>query len=550
MRRPPLSDRRMRGRWLILAPVLAVATALVGTVAHEPVTDHPVFREMDGPDVVNPMRGQFDNIGTGLFPQSNVGQQHYPDWPGSKDAAIRVDWRSLQPVDPRTLPPDAPESAKYDFSAIDEALETYAAQGMRVGLRVSSYDSCCETSPEGNVNIGVPDWLTTVPGATATYEYDGVQQVIPNWNDNNYVGNFEALLAALGRKYDRDERLSIFEMSGYGDFSENHVAFMRDQLGMPAPDEQSSEAELGYYSQYRDQYITKATVIRLVDANLRAFRNTQMVTATGNPEIVKQLLRDSAELAGTVKPVGLRSDCLGVFSPVPTWAENQYSKYVERSDPIVDVLLERYSTAPVLTEWCQKPDDMTSTEYYERALSDVIDHHVSMTASSGFPDQFNGDTMSRDLYSLWSRANVVSGYRYVADATAGVPDSDGTVSGTVRWTNKGTAAVHENWTVEYRLLDPSGAVVQTVPSAIDLRTMTSPQSSSDTGGVPAPTTAQENVEFDVSGLSSGFYTVSAAVVWNEHKAGATSTVNYEPMSLAQNGRGMDGGYGLVTFEIP
>ncbi|SNT30874.1 hypothetical protein SAMN05421642_113118 [Rhodococcoides kyotonense] len=540
----------MRGRWLILAPILAVATAMVGTVAHEPVSDHPVFREMSGPDVVNPMRGQFDNITTGLFPQANVSQQHYPDWPGTKDAAIRVNWRSLQPVDPRTLPPEAPESERYDFSEIDAALAAYGAQGMRVGLRVSAYDSCCETSPEGNVNIGAPDWLTTVPGATTSYEYDGIRQVIPSWNDNNYVGNFEALLAALGRRYDRDERLSIFEMSGYGDFSENHVAFMRDQLGLPGPEEESSEAELGYYSQYRDQYITKDTVVRLVDANLRAFANTQIVTATGNPEIVKQLLRDSAELAGTVKPVGLRADCLGVFSPVPTWADNRYSKYVERADPIIDVLRERYSTAPVLTEWCQKPDDMTSSEYYERGLADVIDNHVSMTASSGFPDQFNGDTMDRRLYSLWSQANVVAGYRYVADATAHTSDQAGTVSGTVRWTNKGSGSTHENWTIEYRLLDPNGAVVQTVPSVIDLRSMSSPQSTADNGTVPTPTTAQETIEFDTSGLSSGFYTVSAAVVWNEHKAGATTTVDYEPMNLAQNGRGRDGSYGLVTFQIP
>ncbi|WP_072803647.1 hypothetical protein [Rhodococcoides yunnanense] len=537
-------------RWLILAPILAVATALIGTVAHEPVTDHPVFRELDGPDVVNPMRGQFDNIDTGLFPQSNIGQQHYPDWPGTKDAAIRVNWRSLQPVDPRTLPPDAPETQKYDFSAIDEALESYGARGIRVGLRVSSYDSCCETAPAGNVNIGVPDWLTTVPGATTSVDYDGIAQVIPNWNDNSYVGNFEALLAALGRRYDRDERLSIFEMSGYGDFSENHVAFMRDQLGTPGPDEQASEAELGYYSQYEDQYITKDNVVRLVDANLRAFPNTQLVTATGNTEIVKQLLRDSGELTATTKPVGLRADCLGTFSPVPTWADNKYSKYVERDDPIIDVLLARYSTAPVLTEWCQKPDDVTSAEYYERGLADVVDHHVSMTASSGFPDQFNGETMDPTAYSLWSRANVVAGYRYVGDATADASSSGDTVSAAVRWTNKGVAPTHEDWQVEYRLVDSSGTVVQTAPSVIDLRSMSSEQSYLDNGTVPVPATAQETVEFDRAGLSSGYYTVSAAVVWNEHKAGATTTVNYEPMSLAQNGRGLDGSYALTTVEIP
>ena len=540
----------MPNRWLILAPFLAVAIALVGTVAHEPAFDHSVFRELDGPDVVNPMRGQFDNIGTGLFPQSNVNQQHYGDWPGSRDAAIRVDWRSLQPVDPRTLPPDAPESQKYDFSEIDAALAAYDQQGMRVGLRVSAYDSCCETSPEGNVNIGVPEWLVSVPGATTAYEYNGISQVVPNWNDNNYLGNFEALLAALGRRYNSDERLSVWEMSGYGDFSENHVAIMRDELGSPGPDEDASEQQLGYYSQYRDQFITKPNVVRLVDANLRAFRDTQIVTATGNPEIVKQLLRDSAELPNVSKTVGLRADCLGVASPVPTWAENKYSKYVERADPIIDVLIERYSIAPVLTEWCQKPDDVTAADYYEKGLADVIDHHVSMTASSGFPDQFNGSTMNTVEYDLWSLANKVSGYRYVADVTVARSESGSRVAGTARWTNKGTAASHENWQVEYVIKNSSGSVVKTAESVVDLGSLVSPQSYNRNGSVPQPTTAQETVEFDISGLGPGHYTVGVVVKWNDRKPSATNVVNYPPMSLAQNGRAMDGSYSLTSFQLP
>lgn len=522
---------------------------VIGTAAYDPIGDHPTPREMSGPDVVNPMRGQFDNIDTGLFPQSNVNQQHYPDWPGSKDAAIRLDWRSLQPADPRTLPPDAPESARYDFSAIDAALAQYGAAGMRVGLRISSYDSCCEIAPEENVNVGVPDWLLKIPGATSTYAYNGIEQVVPNWNDNNYLGNFEALLAALGRKYDRDERLSIFEMSGYGDFSENHVAIMRDQLGSPGPVEEISEEELGYYSQYRDQLITKPNVERLVNANLRAFKNTQIVTASGNPEIVKQLLRDSPELPGVVNPVGFRADCLGVASPLPAWADNQYSEYVKRGDPIIETMIERYSTAPVLTEWCQKPEGTSAADYYEKGLSDVIDHHVSMTASSGFPDQFNSQVMGSAEYELWSRANKVSGYRYAVGVTADRKDSEDTISGTVRWTNQGVASTHENWKVQYSLKDPSGAIVQTAPSAVDLGSLSSPQSYADHGSTPVPTTVQETVQFDVAGLPAGSYSVVVSVGWADHKAGATTTVDYAPMNLAQNGRDLDGSYSLTTFEL-
>lgn len=59
-------------------------------------------------------------------------------------------------------------------------------------------------------------------------------QVVPNWNDPAYLDGFGQLLAALGRRYDGDERLSVFEFSGYGDFSANHIAYVRDKLGRRA----------------------------------------------------------------------------------------------------------------------------------------------------------------------------------------------------------------------------------------------------------------------------------------------------------------------------
>ena len=57
---------------------------------------------------------------------------------------MRVSWRQLQPVDPRTLPPDAPDDRKYDFSVIDDALTKLAERDMRLTLRVYSYNSCCD----------------------------------------------------------------------------------------------------------------------------------------------------------------------------------------------------------------------------------------------------------------------------------------------------------------------------------------------------------------------------------------------------------------------
>ena len=275
-----------------------------------------------------------------LFPQGNPAQRSYPDWPSSFDAGMRVSWRQLQPTDPRTLAPDAPDDAKYDFSVIDNALDQSGARGMRLMLRVYAYNSCCDAVYTNNTNFAIPGWLRTIPGAATTFPptHDSeVTQVVPNWNNPVYLAGFEELLAALGRRYDGDERLSVFEFSGYGDFSENHIGYLRDVLDAPGPAPEDSVHALGYFNQFRDQSITAGSIKQLVAANVRAFRRTQLVVTPQNPEIIRQLFADpvAAELSA---PVGIRSDCLGVQEPVPAWAHDARSHYVKTNDPLVDQL--------------------------------------------------------------------------------------------------------------------------------------------------------------------------------------------------------------------
>ena len=112
------------------------------------------------------------------------------------------------------------------------------------------------------------------------------------------------------------------------------MAFARDNLKMVAP----STAQLGYIAPYGDQFITKDSIARIVDATLTAFHRTRVVTASGNPEIVKDLLRDSPALGQDAKSVGLRSDCLGTFGVLPAWAEDQWSPYVIGNDQIIHVM--------------------------------------------------------------------------------------------------------------------------------------------------------------------------------------------------------------------
>ncbi|WP_240274574.1 hypothetical protein [Mycobacterium ulcerans] len=507
-------------------------------------------------ELPNPLRGQYEDLLEPLFPQRDPAQQRYPAWPASFDASLRLPWRQLQPVDPATLGPNPPDELKYDFGLIDDALSKLADRRMRLTLRIYAYNSCCNDSYPNNTNIAVPDWLRAIPGTTTSYPGPahgvgaGVTQVVPNFNDPTYLRSFGELLAALGRRYDGDERLSVFEFSGYGDFSENHIAYLRDSLGAPGPAPDASAAALGYYSQFRDQNITTDSIRQLVGANVSAFPRTQLVTSPANPEIVRELLADDVTKKLSA-PVGIRSDCLGVYAPMPAWADGNGAHYVQTQDPVVGQLRQRLATAPVITEWCQLPEGTTRQAYYEKGLRDVMRYHVSMTSSINFPDEDSRSPMDPKLYLLWAQANATAGYRYSVEAKPGSQGMDGkaaTIS--VVWTNSGSAAATEKWVPGFRLVDFTGQRIRTLPSSVDLKSLV-PEAPGDRNAIaPIPASATETVRIDLTGLPAGHYTLRAAIDWQQHKPNGSHLVDYPPMLLARDGRDDSGFYAIAALDVP
>lgn len=502
-------------------------------------------------EIGNPLRGQYEEGLNPLFPQGNPAQQRYAAWPASYDASLRVSWRQLQPVDPRTLPPDAPDDRKFDFSVIDDALAKVGSRNMRLVLGVYAYKSCCGDSYPDNTSIAIPDWArpaaTSYPAAP-NGSAPGVAQVVPNWNDPTYLNAFGQLLAALGRRYDGDERLSVFEFSGYGDFGKTSLAYVRDALGAPGPTADDSESKLGYYSQFRDQSITKGSIGQLVAANVAAFGHTQLVVTADNPEIVRELFADDVTKK-LPAPVGIRADCLGVQSPMPEWAESGDSHYVRFNDAVVNTIKQRFTSALVISQWCRLPNGTDPRSYYEKALHDVVRYHVSMTSSANFPDRDSTSAMDPKLYLVWARANTSAGYRYSVEAKPGSQSIQGKVASiSVVWTNYGSAAATEHWAPGYKLVDFSGAVVRTIPATVNLKTLVH-DDSSPSREEAVPESSTESVHVDVAGLAPGHYTLRASVDWQQHKPGASHVVNYAPMALARDGRDGSGLYPIATLDI-
>jgi Domain of unknown function (DUF4832) len=473
--------------------------------------------------LVNPKRGQYQDIGVTLYPPSATGS--YPSWPGTDDAGFRLLWSQIQPT----------SANSYDFTMIDKAIAAAYAHNQRFHFRVMSFAS---SGYSGNTVMAVPAWLRATPGATTDHPFGGNTYVVPNWNADAYLSPLEHLIAALGARYDHDERVEWFEFSGYGDWSENHIGFIAENFGAPGPSPDDSIAQLGYYSQYSDQSITKTSITRMVNATLAAFPNTQIIVLDDNPEITRQLLA-----ATPTRPVGIRADCLGVYPPPQVWATDPNSWYVQNGDPVIAALLARWRTAPVVTEWCNwQPDGAIA--YFQQAIKDTVNYHVSLVAS-------NVVAPSPDMYEMWARTNKYAGYRY-AVTSATVPASAPAGSALriiVRWTNFGNAPSYDNWRVSYEVRDAADNVVGIVQSGLSLRDIAAEQNYADSAHDPVSLASDNPLWLSTAGLTRGNYKLIAKVVWNEHKPDAINAVDYPPMTLAQAGRDTGGGYLIGSFQL-
>ena len=230
----------------------------------------------------------------------------YPAWPAS-----------LRRGRPLRLALDSATARHLRLSQLDRDIAAAWAEGRRYHFR-GRFPVRAQRD-FGDVQVDVPHFVRAIPGATTDYYYEGMTYAIPNWNNDNYLSAAEDFIAALGARYNTDERVAWYEFSGYGDYSENHTAFMRDNLGHLALPRKTASQPWGITCQYRDQNITKASITRLVAATVNAFPDTQVIIGgPGNPEIVQPTV-----YANMLKPVGIRGDALGVYEPPQDWAPNR-----------------------------------------------------------------------------------------------------------------------------------------------------------------------------------------------------------------------------------
>lgn len=414
----------------------------------------PQVVAMDAPEIANPLRGQFQWIDNPPDP---------PDWP-APDVYYRdrIKWGAqVEPV-----------QGQYDFAVFDRGLAEAAAGRGLFSFRVMAQCPGC------GENLA-PSYVARQP--------DGQ----PDWNSESFLSGYEALMKALGARYDKDPRLGFVDVGGYGSYGEYHLASDdKGPIGTP---------------------ITRENSKRLVNAVLNAFPSTFVLMMTPSED----LLRDALALSDRV---GIRVDCVG----------NDGFKGSKIDQ--VPAALERWRTAPWIGEWC---GDSDVADQYQLGLEQVREYHITALSSANFPGTYA--EMSSTEQANFRMANKAAGYRFVVDSLTVpevvTPGSEMTVSAS--WSNTGVGPAYLPWDTMIELRNPAdGSVVLSGRSAIDLATLL------PTGDRPAVVVDR----FAVPGsLAPGSYDVHVRAVSPEGYLA--------PLNLAIAGRTADGSYRLGTVQV-
>ena len=142
---------------------------------------------MSAPEIPNPMRGQYEWLGSSTvpagFPTTDV---YYRD---------QVAWKLIEPT-----------PGVYDFSSFDQGIARARELGGRFGFRVMAWCPGCWLD-------ATPDWLPRQPGTD-----------IPAWDDEQFLAAWERLMTELGKRYAAEPALGWVDVGGYGAWGEWHNA--------------------------------------------------------------------------------------------------------------------------------------------------------------------------------------------------------------------------------------------------------------------------------------------------------------------------------------
>ncbi len=326
-----------------------------------------------------------------------------PAWLPSTVHYARWGWGEVEPKD-----------GEINHAFLDKVLKETRESGQKLAFRVM----CCSTSLGRPYH---PAWLKDAGGRELRCDYEGRRGfLIPDLDHPVVLQKHLDLIKRLGERYDGHPDIDHVDLGSVGWWGEWHLSGSRT-CTLPTLENRK----------------------RIVDAYLKAFRQTPLVMLIGGGECLKY-----AAERGT----GWRADCLGDMGGFSrTWCHmrNGYPQYIREGG-----IRDTWKTAPVAWETCWDMRKWVNEGWSLRFIFNyALALHGSYVNNKSAPLPEGADVrpeLERFLRRLGYRL-VLKGLAHPAKAKAGT-----NVELRMQWQNVGSAPCYRPYRLAYRLSGQGG----------------------------------------------------------------------------------------------
>ena len=344
--------------------------------------------------------------------------------------------------------------------------------------------------------------------------YNAEGNWVPNWNSNNYLSRFEALLNALAAHINSTSRngknykdaIYYIDIRGYGNYGEwqNYPYWNSTPSGRVA---------------------TSASLQRIIDAHRNAFPNNQLVCLigaydSGNASMIPlDVTYYVLTATNNYGRIGWRRD---------NWGDAGYTGVLENNAGVYNsvafnsLIMNMYKYAPVVGEPSNDPTAISRNcgTMLCDLPNEVQKYHAASFGNGNYPNASDGNLVANVRAS-----SLAAGYRIIltGGSMTTTLSSNSSFNISLNWQNIGVAPTYDTWNTTYELRNSSGTAVWSGESSFSPRLFI-PQSSA--------TTVSDN--FTLSSVASGTYSLYLIV---RDPSGYN-----KPLPLAINGRNSDGSY--------
>ncbi|MGE5645757.1 MAG: DUF4832 domain-containing protein [Acidobacteriota bacterium] len=401
----------MKKSTLLLLGAAAAVFAQSGTVVVRPVESDKILVN-PGMGIQTFQRFNGDAINPGIR-WSEVGPEKKiepaaakPDFPEASVAYLRWFWSQLEP-----------EQGKYNWSILDNALESAREHGQKIMIRMMPYD-------QGHP---LPEWYRNSGARRANKPTDEDGKIwSPDADDPLYAKHWNALVRAAGARYDGHPYLDSVDIS-----------------------------TVGYWGEGWGPYLPSWAVQKeLIDVHFEAFRRTPLLMNFDALEALRY---------GTQRGAGWRLDCWGDLGRPRRNFAHMYDVYPQQ---VVKADAQNvWQRSPVSLETCGTVGSWKQWGYNERQLDYILEQALRWHAST---INIKSSAIPAEWKAKFDEFQKKIGYRFVLRKLEypGAVKRGSMARVSMWWLNAGVSPVYGDYKLAIQLSSAKGAAVIHTPADV------------------------------------------------------------------------------------